>query len=47
MPMKYENGLENSIREFRHACAHANSQKPAFAFADGRCSDIKQSELTD
>lgn len=26
MPMKYENGLENSIREFRHGCAHTNSQ---------------------
>lgn len=46
MPMKYENGLENSVREFRHACAHTNTE-PAFSFADGRCSDIKQSELTD
>jgi len=47
MLMKYENGFENSIREFRHGCAHTNSQNRHLLFADCPCSDIKRSELTD
>ncbi len=45
MLMKYENGFENSIREFRHGCAHTNSQNRHLLFADCPCSDIKRSEF--